>query len=52
MYALGKIRLAGYKLSDRDVTNAAEDTVRELRNYGQWDELDQPIEPQKRVYSR
>jgi hypothetical protein len=45
MFAFGKIKLAGYKLSDRDRTIAAEDTIQQLRQYGQWNELDEEIKP-------
>jgi hypothetical protein len=45
MFALGKVKLAGYKLSDRDVSNTTEDTITELRKYGTWKELDEEIQP-------
>jgi hypothetical protein len=42
-YALGKVKLAKHRLSERDRHMCADDVMRELRQYGRWKELDEPI---------
>lgn len=37
-----KYSLAGYKLSNKDLTDVAEDGVQELHNYGQWENSTNP----------